>query len=77
MQERMVKVSKRVVIASCLYNLKRNCFFLFFFFFLEDLKASQGQLLELQLLESRLLDSFSTPRHEKWHLLDTQKDLKT
>jgi hypothetical protein len=38
---------------------------------------SQGQLLELQLLESQLLDSFSTAQHEKWHLLDTQKDLKT
>jgi hypothetical protein len=39
--------------------------------------VNQGQLLELQLLKSRLLDSLSTARHEKWHLLDTQKDLKT
>jgi hypothetical protein len=38
---------------------------------------SQGQLLELQLLKSRLLDRISTALHEKWHLLDTQKDLKT
>jgi hypothetical protein len=43
----------------------------------QELFSSQGQLFELQLLESRLLDSFSTARHEKWHLLYTQKDLKT
>ncbi len=39
---------------------------------------SQGQLLKLQLLESStVFIEILTARHEKWHLLDTQKDLKT
>jgi hypothetical protein len=48
------------------------------------METSQGQLLEMHLLESRLLDTFfknvncstqkvSTARHKKCQLLDSQK----